>query len=86
MCIVQLNKGSAVDEDRCRMNIEDTFSQTEHQETEHQEGNRDNKVQFTNISLHLIIRIKGNLAAYLLQTSYGLQFKVDLKCKHACGI
>lgn len=49
MYIAQLNK---VDEDNCRMKIEETLS-----ETDHQEGNNDNKVRFNNISLHLFLRI-----------------------------
>lgn len=40
------------------MRIEETLSQTEHQE-----WNNDKKVQFTNISLHLILRMKGDSAA-----------------------
>lgn len=44
--------------DDCRMRIEEILSQTDHQE-----GIDDNKVWFTNISLHLFLRIKGDSAA-----------------------
>lgn len=57
MCIVQLNKGDAVDEDNCKMRIDVTLSQTDHQE-----GINDNKVQFNDIFLHFFIRIIGNSA------------------------
>lgn len=48
MCIVQLNEGSVVDETKCRMRIDETLS-----ETDHQEGNNENKVRFTNVSLNI---------------------------------
>lgn len=51
------------------MRMDETLS-----EIGHQEVNNDNKVQFTNISLHIFLRIKGNAVASSLQSSYVLQF------------
>lgn len=50
-----------------RKGIDETLSKTDDQE-----GNDDNKVQFTNTPLYLFLRIKGNSAASYLQTSYVL--------------
>lgn len=58
MCNVQLNKGSVVDIDNCRIRIYETLW-----ETDQQEGNSDDKVRFTNTSLHSFLRIKGNASA-----------------------